>query len=154
MSTFTGTNDYISGRLPVPTPAGAEVLCTRFTIAMATADLDANDFGQIGILPAGCVPVGLLVDGTDMDSSTAAMILDVGIIDTAGTALSTVAADGGAAWGSTTAANTAFCQQILSRPMLTVTATQTDRKIGVKVATAPTTAVAGTLGVTLFYKAA
>lgn len=164
---FTGSNDYITGRAPVPTPAGAEVVATRFTLAMATADLALNSIGQIGILPAGCVPVALYVDGTDMDSSTAAVIFQVGLgnlalqdaagatsADAKNTLMSTVAKDGGAAWGSTTAVNTAFQQQILSQPMQTVTRVDYDRAILVKVTTAPTTAVAGTLGVTLVYRSA
>lgn len=151
---FTGSNDYTTGRANPVTPAGAELASMRFTLAMATADLALNSIGQIGILPAGCIPVQLLVDGTDMDSGAAAMVLNVGILDAAGTALSTAAADGGAAWGSTTAVNTAFQQQILSQPMATVTRSDVDRKIGIKVATAPTVAVAGTLGVTLIYRSA
>lgn len=151
---FTGSNDYTTGRANPVTPAGAELASMRFTLAMATADLALNNIGQIGILPAGCVPVQLLVDGTDMDGGAAAMVLNVGILDAAGTALSTAAADGGAAWGSTTAVNTAFQQQILSQPMATVTRSDADRKIGIKVTTAPTAAVAGTLGLTLIYRSA
>ena len=151
---FTGSNDFTTGRANPVTPAGSELASMRFTLAMATADLALNSIGQIGILPAGCIPVQLLVDGTDMDSGAAAMVLNVGILDAAGTALSTAAADGGAAWGSTTAVNTAFQQQILSQPMATVTRSDVDRKIGIKVATAPTVAVAGTLGVTLIYRSA
>ena len=151
---FTNSNDFITGRVSPRYPAGGEVVAERFTLAIPTGDLALNTIGQIGILPAGCVPVALYVDGTDMDSSTAAMVLQVGILDAAGTAFSTAAADGGAAWGSTTAVNTAFQQQILSQPMMTVTPTNADRKIGIKVTTAPTTAVAGTLAVTLHYKAA
>ncbi len=151
---FTGSNDFTTGRANPVTPAGAELASMRFTLAMATADLALNSIGQIGILPAGCIPVQLLVDGTDMDSGAAAMVLNVGILDAAGTALSTAAADGGAAWGSTTAVNTAFQQQILSQPMATVTRSDVDRKIGIKVATAPTVAVAGTLGITLIYRSA
>ena len=157
MGTFANAataNDYITGRKPVPTPQGAEVVATRFTIDLATGDLDANDIGQVGWLPAGCVPVDVFVDGTDMDSSTAAMVLQVGILDAAGTGISTDAADGGAHWGVTTAVNTAFQQRLTQngRAMATVTATQTNRKLAVKVGTAPTTAVAGTLGVTLLYR--
>lgn len=153
---FTNSNDFISGRKPVPTPAGAEVLATRFTLAMATGDLALNTIGQIGELPAGCVPVDVLVDGTDMDSSTAAMVLQVGIWDGSGASLSTAAADGSAHWGVTTAVNTAFRQRITENgnAMATVQASASARKLGVKVATAPTTAVAGTLGVTLLYRAA
>jgi hypothetical protein len=124
----------------------------RFTLPMATADLALNSIGAIGILPARCVPVAVLMDGTDMDSGAAAMVLQVGILDAAGTALSAAAADGGAAWGSTAATNAAFQQQILGYPLVAVTASDSDRKIGVKVTTAPTAAVAGTLGLTLLYR--
>lgn len=151
---FTGSNDYTTGRANPITPDGSELSSMRFTLAMATADLALNSIGQIGILPARCVPVAVLVDGTDMDSSTAAMVLNVGILDAAGTSLSTAASDGGAAWGSTTAVNAAFQQQVLGQPIAAVTPTDTDRKIGIKVATAPTAAVAGTLGLTLIYRSA
>lgn len=151
---FTNSNDYITGRKPVPTPAGSEVLATRFTLAVATGDLALNTIGQIGVLPAGCVPVGVDIDWTDVDTGASAMILQAGILDAAGTAFSAAAADGGAAWGSTTASNVAAQQSVLSQPMMTVAKTDTDRKIGLKVTTAPTTPAAGTIGLTLWYRAA
>lgn len=153
---FANSNDYLTGRKPVPTPAGGELLSCRFTLALGTADLDLNDAGAIGILPAGCVPVDVHVDGTDMDSSTAALVLQVGIANTALSDISTAAADGGAHWGVTTAANTAFHQRLTfnGQALVGVTPTSADRKVALKVATAPTTAVAGTVGVTLFYRAA
>ena len=153
---FTNSNDYISGRLPVPTPAGPEVLSTRFTLSMATADAALNTIGQIGILPAGCIPIDVRVDMTDPDASAAAMVLQVGIWDGSGSSLSTDSADGGAHWG-TTIAVTAASSQSLTRngvAMESVTKSSSDRKLGVKVTTAPTTAQAFTLGVTLLYKAA
>lgn len=167
MGAFSGTNPLLAGTINPITPSGAENITMRSTLAMATGDLDQNDIGPIGILPAKCVPVSVLLDGTDMDSSTAAVIFQVGIgnanlTDAAGavsadlknTLMSTKTADGGAAWGSTTAVAAAFQQQILSQPMATVTAVDYDRYIIVKVTTAPTTAVAGTLGLTLVYRAA
>lgn len=148
---FTNGNDYTTGRKPVPTPAGLEDFTVRFDLAVTTGDLALNTIGHIGYLPAGCVPVDVFVDATDIDSSTAAVIFDVGILDAAGTALSTAAADGGGKWGSTTAVNTAFYQRLTPslNAIPTVTKSDTERKIGVKVATAPTTAVAGTIGVTV-----
>ncbi|HEY9208208.1 MAG TPA: hypothetical protein VIP31_04090 [Acidovorax sp.] len=153
---FVNKNDYITGRKPVPSPAGAELLAVRFTLALGTADLALNTIGQVGVLPAGCIPVDVVVDGTDMDTSTAAMVLQVGIWDGSGANLSTAAADGGAHWGVTTAVNTAFSQRLTmnGNAMATVAQSSVDRRLGVKVATAPTTAAAGTLGVTLFYRAA
>lgn len=153
---FTNSNDYISGRLPVPTPAGPEVLSTRFTLSMATADAALNTIGQIGILPAGCIPIDVRVDMTDPDTSTAAMVLQVGIWDGSGSSLSTDPADGGAHWGTTTAVTAASSQSLTRNgvAMESVTKSSSDRKLGVKVTTAPTTAQAFTLGVTLLYKAA
>ena len=154
---FTVSNDYITGVKPVPTPAGSEVLATRFTLALATGDLALNTIGQIGVLPAGCLPVEVRVDGADLDSGAGAGVYQVGILDTAGTAMSSAAADGGGAWGDTgTAVATAF-DKALTRTlnnMANVTSSSSDRKLGLKVTTAPSTAVAGTIGVTLFYKAA
>ena len=153
---FAKSNDFITGRKPVPTPAGAEVLAVRFTLALGTADLALNTIGQIGVLPAGCIPVEVQVDGTDMDAGAAAMVLQVGLWDGAGANLSTAAADGGAHWGTTTAANTAFLQRLTmnGNALASVGQSGVDRRLGVKVATAPTTAAAGTLGVTLWYRAA
>lgn len=153
---FANSNDYITGRKPVPTPAGGELLAVRFALDLGTADLALNDVGQIGILPAGCIPVDVHVDGTDIDSSTAAVIFQVGILNSGETDISTAAADGGAHWGATTAVNTAFHQRLTfnGNAMVTVAKAETDRKLALKVATAPTTAVAGTVGVTLFYRAA
>lgn len=168
MSAFTGSNDYLDGRKPMPTSESAhQVLAVRFTLAMATADLDSGDIGPIGILPAGHVPVAMYIDGTDMDSSTAALVVQVGIgnlnlqdaagavsADLKNTLMSTVAADGGAAWGSSvnTGTDAAFMQEIIGRPMTQVQAVNYDRKIIAKITTPPTTAVAGTLGLTLLYR--
>lgn len=153
---FTNKNDFITGRRPVATPAGSEVLAVRFTLSMATADAALNTIGQIGILPAGCVPVDVRVDMTDPDASTAAMVLQVGIWDGSGASLSTAAADGGAHWGTTTAVTAASSQSLTRNgvAMESVQKTDANRLLGVKVTTAPTTAQAFTLGVTLWYEAA
>lgn len=156
MGLFANSNDWIRGLLPMRTPSGPEVLSQRFTLALGTADLDLNDLGQVGWLPPGCVPVDVHVDGTDMDSSTAALIFTIGLMNAAGDDISTAAEDGGGAWGATVAANTAFHQRLTMtlKNMLSVTKSDSARKLVAKVTAAPTTAVAGTLGVTLFYRAA
>ncbi len=151
---FTNSNDFTTGRAQPITPTGAELCSMRFALAMPVGDLALNNAGHIGVLPARCIPVAVLVDGTDMDSGAAAMVLSVGILNAAGNALSTAAADGGAAWGATVAANAAFQQQVLGQPIVAVTASDVDRKIGIVVTAAPTAAVAGTLGVTLIYRSA
>jgi hypothetical protein len=153
---FTNSNDYITGRKPVVFPAGCEVVAVRFAIDLATGDLALNTIGQVGILPAGCVPVDVLVDGTDLDTGLGAGVYEVGIWDGSGASLSVAAADGGGAWGNTGAAvATAFSKNLTKtlNNISTVQSATTDRKIGVKVTTAPTTAAAGTLGVTVLYRA-
>ena len=153
---FTNSNDYITGRKPVTFPAGPEVCAARFTLAMTTGDAALNTIGQIGILPAGCVPVDVFVDMTDPDASTAAMILQVGIWDGSSANISTAAADGGANWGTTTAVTADSSQRLTRNGVVieSVQSSQSDRRLGVKVTTAPTTAQAFTLGVTLLYRAA
>jgi hypothetical protein len=159
MGTFANAataNDYMTGRKPLPSPDGQEVVSVRFTIALGTGDLDASDIGAFAKLPAGCVPVDALIDMTDMDSSTAALVLTFGVLTTAAaTALSTVTADGGGAWGATTASAAAATQRLTftgNNMMNVASDPDTDRLVGCIVTTAPTTAVAGTLGLTLHYR--
>jgi hypothetical protein len=156
---FLTTNDYLTGRTPVPTPSDAGVMAVRFPMVFTTAniaDMTLNTIGQVGVLPAGCVPVDVHYDMTDPDASTAALVMQVGIWDGSGASISTAAADGGAHWG-VTAATTAAATASLTKngaAMNSVMAAATDRKLGVKVTTAPTTPQAFTLGVTLFFRAA
>jgi len=153
---FTGSNDYITGRKPVPFPAGRENVTVRFTLAMATGDLAVNTIGQFGWLPAGCIPVEVRIIADDLDSSTAALVAAVGIWDGSGANLSTDAADGGGAWGVNVATATAF-DLAMTRTlanMAAVQASSSDRRLGVKINTAPTTAVAGNLSIELTYRAA
>lgn len=154
---FTVSNDYITGRKPAVFPAGAEDVTVNFELDLAVGDLALNTIGQIGILPAGCIPVEVRVYGGDLDSGAGAGVYQVGVLDAAGTDFSTAAADGGAAWGNTGAAVATAFDKSLTRSlnsMASVTATGADRKIGVKVTTAPSTAVAGKLGVALTYRVA
>jgi hypothetical protein len=129
----------------------------RFTIALEVGDFTQNDIGAFAQLPAGCVPVDALVDATDVDTGAAALVLTFGVLETAAaTAISTAAANGGGVWGATTAANAAFTQRLTltGNNMVNVAASAADRLVGCIVTTAPTTAAAGTLGLTLSYKAA
>lgn len=151
---IANTNDYLTGRKPAVYPAGPEVVAVRFEVDLLAADLALNDVGAVGILPAGCVPVDVYVDGDDLDTGAAAMVLQIGIANAGETDLSTAAADGGAHWGATTAVNTAFMQRLTpnGKAMVNVQASSNDRKVAFKVATAPTTPAAGKLGVTMLYR--
>lgn len=152
---FTNSNDYLDGRKPVVFPSGSEVVAVRFPISLVAADLDVNDIGRVGILPAGCVPVGLLIDSDDLDTGAAAVAMSVGVLNAGETDLSTAEADGGAAWGTgLTVAQAGGQVQVTSKALSRVTPTQTDRMIGLKVTTAPATKAPGVVGVTLLYRTA
>lgn len=145
---FTNSNDYISGRLPVPVPGGIEVVATRFSVAMVAADLDANDAGTVAILPAGCVPVGLVYDSDDLDTNaTPTITASVGLMNAADTDLETVWAAGIQASRDGTAANI-----VLSAAAMRLASTQTDRRVGVKFTAAAATKAAGTVGLTMLYR--
>lgn len=146
---FTNSNDFLTGRKPVPSAAGLEVLATRFEIDLVAADLDANDVGSIGILPAGHVPVGLVYDSDDLDSNgTPTIAASVGFINTGETDLD------GTAWatGITASQSGTSAQVTLSPAALRMAATQTDRKFGVKFTAAAATKAAGKVGLTLLYR--
>lgn len=153
---FANSNNILTGRVPAIFPAGAEVVAQRGAIDLLTGDLVLNDTGAVMILPAGCVPVDAIIDMDDLDSGAAALVFNLGIVNAGETDLSVAAADGGAFWGSTVASNTAGTQRLVfnGKAMVSVQPSQVDRKVGLKVATAPTAAVAGQVGVTLLYRGA
>ena len=79
---FQHTNDYLLGYKPTVFPAGAEVVSVRYAIDLTTSDLDLNDVGAVGILPAGCIPVGLTLDADDLDAhATPTLATTVGLLN-------------------------------------------------------------------------
>lgn len=147
---FTNSNDYLTGRKPAPFPAGGEVVAVRFPIGLVDADLDANDVGSVGILPAGCVPVGLVYDSDDLDTNaTPTIAASVGFINAGETDLD------GTAWatGITASQGGTAAQVTLTTAVMKMAATQTDRKFGIKFTAAAATKAAGQVGLTLLYRA-
>jgi hypothetical protein len=168
MTGFTNSHSMKGKDHFIPTPQGAEVVAYRTTLSVLAADLVQNYIDQVATLPAGCVPIDIEYDITDPDSSTAALVLSFSIgnrkgYDAAGavsagtaadTLASTVAADGGGVWGVTTATTASATAKIAKTGvnMANVTAVDYDRHIVAVVTTAPTTAAACTLGITLTYR--
>ena len=151
---FANSNDFITGRKPLRTPQGAEVVAARFEIDLLTTDLVINDIGVVGMLPAGTVPVALYYDSDDLDiNATPTVAASVGILNATDTALSTATADCGAVWGSGILTSQAGGQSaVVSKALSRVTSTAADRKIGVLFTAAAATAVAGKLGLTMLYR--
>jgi hypothetical protein len=146
---FTNSNDYLDGRKPAVFPAGGEVVAVRYPIALVAADLDANDCGAVAVLPAGCVPVGLVYDSDDLDTNASATIAaSVGPVNAGATDLSSTWASGITASQGGTAANVA-----LSTAAMRLAASATDTLIGIKFTAAAATKAAGEVGLTLLYRA-
>lgn len=147
---FTNSNDYLTGRKPIPTGAGNEVLATRFPIDLVAADLDANDVGAVAVLPAGHLPVGLVYDSDDLDTNgTPTIAASVGPINAGETDLSSVWAS-----GITNSQSGASSNVNLSTAAMRMAAPTADLKIGIKFTAAAATKAAGQVGLTLLYRAA
>lgn len=147
---FANKNDVVAGRKPAPTPADANVTMPAFTQQCVAADSVMNNVGVIGILPAGYLPKFAAVDSLSGLGGTAAV--SVGILNAAGTDLSTDAADGGAAWLTAQAVGAAAAGALTrSAAMAKVQKSQKDRLIAVKFTTAGSTP--GDLTVNLAYSA-
>jgi len=147
---FTNSNDYLTGRKATVFPSGSEVVAVRFPIALVAADLDANDVGAVAILPAGCVPVGLVYDSDDLDTNASPTIAaSVGPVNTGQTDLASTWASGITASQSGAAANVA-----LSTAAMRLAPAATDTLIGIKFTAASATKAAGEVGLTLLYRAA
>lgn len=163
--TFATKNDYISGRKPIPTECDVALIATRFAQAVAAGEMALNALDNIAILPAGCVPVGLIVDSDDLDSNgTPTLQWGFGVSNAAvtnniqggtPTDISTATADGGAAWATGVTTSQASGQgQFYSKAMSRVTPTSYDRYIVAKATTAAATGAAGELGLTMLYRQA
>lgn len=147
---FTNSNNYLTGRQPVVFPAGSEVVAVRFPIDLVSGDLDANDCGAVAILPAGCVPVGLVYDSDDLDTNASPTIAaSVGLVNAAVDDLSSTWASGITASQNGTAVNVD-----LSAAAMRLAPSASDRTIGIKFTAAAATKAAGQVGLTLLYRAA
>ena len=146
---FTNTNNRLAGRQPTIFPAGSEVVAQRDEIALVPADLDVNNAGAVSILPAGCVLVGITYDSDSLDAgATTTISASVGVMNAADSDLATVLAS------TITASRNGTAVHLVTPTMLRLAASTSDRKIGVKFTSGAATRRAGTVGLTLHYRAA
>ena len=149
----------IIGKVSTPYPVNQGLVTAYESIALATTNLNLNDVIQMFVLPAGCVPVAFTIGVTDMDTNASPLLtVNLGLLNAAETAISTAAADGGAAWltnlvaGTTAAITLSSSTKAIYDILKSVTATTTDRTVAVVVSAAAATAAAGTLTVEMSYK--
>lgn len=141
------------GQIPTPIALGCEVVACR-AVYVLTADLAINDIIQCMDLPAGHVPVDLILDTDDLGTTGN---VSVALGNTGLTDIDTTAS-GGAAWltaGDVATAATGLRADAGGlRAMSRVTPDNgANRPVVLKITT-DTTATSGTIGLTLLYRAA
>lgn len=140
------------GAIPTPVANGCEIVACRATFTL-TADLALGDVIELMQLPAGHVPVDIILDTDALGGSGAG---SVGLLNAGKTAVDTTAS-GGAAWlttGSLAAATGLRADAAGLRAMSRVTPDNAaNRPVGIQITT-DTTATSGTIGVTLLYRSA
>lgn len=144
---------HARGVIPTPVAAGCEVVVCRAEYKL-TADLALNDIIEMMALPAGHVPVDIIVDTDDLGTTGT---VAVGLANAGKTDVDT-AASGGAAWLAAgdvaTAAAGLRADSAGLRAMSRCAADQAaNRPVVIKI-TADTTATSGTIGLTLLYRSA
>lgn len=145
-------SNFITGVQPTPRPSASEDITVRCRVQVP-ATLAINDVLEFLELPEGCVPVGFVLDSTDIDSA-AAIVMSAGILNVGRTAISSDAADGAAAWltGSTIGQTGTPVATPTVPAMFRVTPTQTKRCVGALITTGAGTPVAGVVTGTLTYR--
>lgn len=137
---------------PVTGSRAGMPVTVRFEYSLSAA-LVVNDIIYMGDLPAGHLPVDLMVDSDDLDSGTA-IVLQAGILNAGKTDIDATAS-GGAEWlGSSTVGQAGGMARMSGKAMSRVVVDDTnDRPMGIKVSTAPATgATSGKVGFTITYR--
>lgn len=144
---------HAKGIITTPVAAGCELVVCRAEFVLS-ADLALNDIIQMMDLPAGHVPVDIIVDTDDLGTTGN---VSVGLLNAGKTDLDTTAS-GGAAWMTSgdvaSAAAGLRADSVGLRAMSRCAADNAaNRAIGIKIAT-DTQATSGTIGLTLLYRSA
>ena len=142
----TKKSPWALGSKPMPQPIGSEVVNVLLEAELATADLTANDIVIMGSIPSDCVLVDAVFAADDLDSATSLVLAFGTINDDEDDLATSLQADAGV--GQTANA----VRATLTPAMLATTGGTTGQAVGYKVATAPGTAVAGTVMLSLSYR--
>lgn len=139
-------NDIALGKEMMPEIDGSGLVAKRMVFDL-DGDLAVNDIVELGFLLGGALPVDAIVDHPAMGASSTVSfgLLNAGKTDLEGTPW--IAAADWAAAGAQRADDAGL------RAMALVTASETNRSVGIKVV-ADSSATSGQIGVTFFYRAA
>ena len=80
----------IAGKQPPLGPFAPGLVTCVFAQVAVSAALAANDILEGVEIPAGCVPINVEVYSTDIDTGTAAIVTDIGILNADRDAVATV----------------------------------------------------------------
>jgi hypothetical protein len=145
-------SDHASGKKPMPTPSGPEVVNVLTSLTLTSAQVDAlaaNDIVVMGYLPENCAFVDAICAMTAGIDTGSGLDLDFGVVLDAETDLATELVNSILVDGTTSLARVT-----MTETMLTLKTTGSARKkLGFKVATVATTPAAGTLYLSLSYRA-
>lgn len=146
----TVKSPWVLGKQPMPTPVGAEVVNVLASVAVTAAQTAADDIYILAELPEDCVLVDAVLASSDLDTkATPEMVLSFGVVnDDEDDLAATLQASLTIAQAGTAARLT---------PTVTTLTTKTDgktrKKLGYKVTTAAGTGAAGTVYLSLSYRA-
>lgn len=150
---LTYQSDWASGRKSMPTPTGPEVVNVLMALTLTSAQVDAlaaNDIITMGYLPENCAFVDAVCAMTAGIDTGSGLDLDFGVVNTAETDLTTELQNSPLVDGTTSLVRVTMTETLLTLN----TDGATRKKLGYKVATAATTPGAGTLYLSVSYRAA
>lgn len=145
-------SDHATGKKAMPTPSGPEVVNVLTSLTLTATQVDAlaaNDIVVMGYLPENCAFVDAVLAMTAGIDTGSGFDLDFGVVLDAETDLATELQNSPLVDGTTSLARVT-----MTETMLTLNSgSNTRKKLGFKVATAATTPAAGTLYMSLSYRA-
>lgn len=144
MPAVTKVSKFADGTLGyVGADSSGNVVVNEFFIDISAAQNVAGNLFDVGILPQYHTVVDMILIPDDLDTGTAAITLDVGIMSgTPGDAVSTRTM-GAEFFSASNAAQTGTPTRMSAATGFKVLPTDTPRSIGVKVVTGPNVAAAG-----------
>lgn len=144
---------YGSGVLPAPIPVAQEDLTVKAKISLTAAQNAQGNVLALAVLPADCVPVGYVLNASDLDSNgTPAILLNLGVLNAGETAIETALLTGSAI-GQAGGIAVHGVSKATYDALDAIAASDKDRTIGVVIATGAATAAAGTVQLELTYRA-
>jgi hypothetical protein len=147
---------YAQGKLPTPISQGSDLVALPFECAVPVSGdgTAVNDIIEMGLLPAGHVPVDVIYSATDLDTGGPTHAVSFGVLIADKSDISVAAADGGAAWATgLTIGQAGTLTRQTANVLASVLPSTANRSLGFKVTTASTTKAAGTIRATVICRA-